>query len=628
MATADRELLKIKTKIGNSFLRAFYPIDYRSNQNILKNVDDLLEREVRGLRALSSTTSQVSQKIGRALTSLSEEMDELRDSMNSLQSARAAREDGISNTSKSAEDVSNALIDFLAAGGFEALRRLKNRTGGRAPGNNRTLSNAEKEAARRAKIDKWREERAGGKAPKEAKAPDSKYKLPKGLGILGLAIGLWGIWSELQALDPNMKKGEYRQAVTQIVARAVASFGLMWVGAFLGAMVGGALGFGVGALPGFIAGLVGGAVADYALGDSVDELVNGVVDYLYTGDEEEEAASTQATPDATIQMKEPPAPVAALEPVPQQSSEQASVQAMLAPPIAGPTPPTPPAEQMVDSPVEYPGPVSAVDLEPFAKPQTPPTTANAAVNEALNRVRLTVPQTEQEQSQYMQDLYGGGEQAPAGPLPPPTGDLLSTASQYLGMSEGKDRSTLNAFIGQYFQPWDVAKTPWCAAFTNSVLASNQLPGTGSAWAKSFLDYGVPVWSREGGGDVSAVQPGDIAVFTRGGGGHVGFVKSFTGDSIVVLGGNQSDSSGGGGAVTESSRGTQSLLKIVRPAAMAEGGKIEPKKGGTLALVAEAGEPEYVVPQSKAIKFAHEMLSARPQYKTKRHTHVVVMPILT
>jgi hypothetical protein len=49
---------------------------------------------------------------------------------------------------------------------------------------------------------------------------------------------------------------------------------------------------------------------------------------------------------------------------------------------------------------------------------------------------------------------------------------------------------------------------------------------------------------------------------------------------------------------------------------------------TLALIGEGGEPEYVVPQSKAIKFAHEMLSARPQTRTKKHTHVMVVPILT
>jgi uncharacterized protein (TIGR02594 family) len=604
----NKELLNIQTKIGNSFLRAYYPIDYRSNQNILKNIEQLLERENKGLRALSSATSMVSQKIGRTLSSLAQEIDEMEEARKGLQEKIKASEDVIGNTSRSAESASNALIDFLVAGGFEALRQLKNRRGGGDGGKKPEAPKKPPNVPDEKKLD----------APKS-----SKYKLPKGLGILALGYELWNVWSELQALDPNMKKGEYRQAVLQIVSRAVASVGLMWVGAFLGAMVGGALGFGVGAIPGFIAGLIGGVVADYTLGDSVDQIVDGVVDYLYTGDEEEEESLEQQAADAAVQMKEAPAPAPRLEPLPPQVAEASLAPAMLAPPIMGPTPPTPPAEQLVDSPVEYPGPVAAVDLEPFAPQEPAPNLGNKAVNEAMDRAKVTIPQTA-----YSQNLYGGGEQAPSGPLPPPTGDVLTTARQYLGMSEGKDRSTLNSFISQYFQPWDVAKTPWCAAFTNSVLASNGRSGTGSAWAKSFLDYGAPVWSREGGGDISAVQPGDIAVFQRGTGasGHVGFVENFTGDSITVLGGNQSDSSGGGGAVTQSARGTQQLLKIVRP--LAEGGKVEPKKGGTLALVAEAGEPEYVVPQSKAIKFAHEMIAARPQTRTKNHTHIMVVPILT
>lgn len=606
----NRELLNIQTRIGNSFLRAYYPIDYRSNQNVMKNIDELLNREVKGLRTLSSTTSLVGQKIGNALTSLSNELDELRESQNSLQEKIRAGEDTIGKTATNAETASNALLDFLVAGGLEALTSLRNRTPRGGP-NTRNPAPPPKPPD----------------APEE-KAPKnkSKFKLPRGLGIIALAYELWNVWGEIEALDTNMKKGEYRQAVAQIVSRAVASIGLMWVGAFLGAMVGGALGFGVGAIPGFIAGLIGGVVADYTLGDTVDQIVDGVVDYLYTGDEEEEAEAEElAASESSAQIREPVAPTPSLEPVQATVSEQ-TAQVPLAPPLVGPTPPTPPAEQMVDSPVQYPGPVEPVDLEPFPAPRPTASNANAAVNQALSAAKIAIPQTKEEQTAYSQNLYGGGEQAPSGPLPPPTGDMITTARQYLGMSEGKDRATLNSFIGQYFQEWDVAKTPWCAAFTNSVLASNGKPGTGSGWAKSFLDYGAPVWSREGGGDISAVQPGDIAVFTRGSGGHVGFVESFTGDSITVLGGNQSDSSGGGGAVTQSSRNTQNLLKIVRP--LAVGGKVEPSKGGTLALIAEAGEPEYVVPQSKAIKFAHEMIAARPSVKTKKHTHVLVVPILT
>jgi SLT domain-containing protein len=59
--------------------------------------------------------------------------------------------------------------------------------------------------------------------------------------------------------------------------------------------------------------------------------------------------------------------------------------------------------------------------------------------------------------------------------------------------------------------------------------------------------------------------------------------------------------------------------------LAEGARVSKP---TLALIGEGGEPEYVVPQSKAIKFAHEMISAQPRYKTKKHTHYVIVPILS
>ena len=64
--------------------------------------------------------------------------------------------------------------------------------------------------------------------------------------------------------------------------------------------------------------------------------------------------------------------------------------------------------------------------------------------------------------------------------------------------------------------------------------------------------------------------------------------------------------------------------------LAEGGKVHAKEGGTLTLLAEAGEPEYVVPQSKVENFSHEMLAARPssRNKTKKHTHLMIVPIYT
>lgn len=81
------------------------------------------------------------------------------------------------------------------------------------------------------------------------------------------------------------------------------------------------------------------------------------------------------------------------------------------------------------------------------------------------------------------------------------------------------------------------ETPWCAAFVGAVLAELGLPNTGRLNARSYLDWGVPVAMAD-------VMPGDVVVFWRGNPqgwqGHVGFVVSLTGSSVICRGGNQSN----------------------------------------------------------------------------------------
>lgn len=608
----NQELLKLQTKIGNSFLRAFYPIDYRSNQNMLKNIDVLLEREAKGLRSLSATTSLVSQKIGRTLDVLSKEIDDLQDALDSIQAKSQAGEDLIGQNADNATAASNALIDLLVAGGFEAVNTARGKKGGKT----KKLSAAEKEAAKKAKIDKWRKQKTG-----EAPKGNGKYKLPKGLTVLALAWELWNMWSEIQALDPNMKKGEYRQAVAQIVARAVASFGLMWVGAFLGAMVGGALGFGVGAIPGFIAGIIGGAVADYALGDTVDSIVNKVVDYLYTGDEEEEEAAATGE-DASISQREPPAPTPSLEPVQQQVSEQVAASVPLAPPIAGPTPPTPPAEQTVDAPVVYPGPVSAVDLQPFERQEPSGRDGKNAVDEALKKAGETVPKTAAEQSAFTKKMFGPTAGPGPGPGPNDSQAEIDTDSDQAGDINPQENVT-----GQGVQ----------LSFQLAGKKRSGMPNSGvlNLVKKAAESVGIGsliVTSGRG----SYISPGGLARGQK-------TTVHATGDAVDLDGfaspqqkiefAKAARAMGAGGIGVY--RDGSIHIDTGRPRhwnwgdstfpAIAEGGRVsEP----TLALIGEGGEPEYVVPQSKAIKFAHEMIAARPQTRTKKHTHVMVVPILT
>jgi uncharacterized protein (TIGR02594 family) len=86
---------------------------------------------------------------------------------------------------------------------------------------------------------------------------------------------------------------------------------------------------------------------------------------------------------------------------------------------------------------------------------------------------------------------------------------------------------------------DRDSTPWCSAFVNWCLAQSGIEGTNSGWARSWAQWGkaieeprlgaVAVWAR---GRASA----DAPVVT----GHVAFVVEDRGDSLLVLGGNQSD----------------------------------------------------------------------------------------
>jgi uncharacterized protein (TIGR02594 family) len=76
------------------------------------------------------------------------------------------------------------------------------------------------------------------------------------------------------------------------------------------------------------------------------------------------------------------------------------------------------------------------------------------------------------------------------------------------------------------------ETPWCSAFVNWCVERSGNEGTNSAWARSWLD-----WGRR----TEEPVPGCIVVFSRGANsGHVAFYVSRDGDSIRVLGGNQSD----------------------------------------------------------------------------------------
>jgi len=117
---------------------------------------------------------------------------------------------------------------------------------------------------------------------------------------------------------------------------------------------------------------------------------------------------------------------------------------------------------------------------------------------------------------------------------------ITAANQYIGLHARRNRQDLKKVISRPFDyEVDPARTPWCAAFANSILAKNGYDTTDSLLARSFLEYGVPTKDPE---------EGDIVVLKRGKSkwaGHVGFyvgqVERNGKTYIAVLGGNQSKS---------------------------------------------------------------------------------------
>lgn len=113
---------------------------------------------------------------------------------------------------------------------------------------------------------------------------------------------------------------------------------------------------------------------------------------------------------------------------------------------------------------------------------------------------------------------------------------LVEARKHIGLHEIKGPQNA-AEIVQFFS--DIKRsgikddeTPWCAAFVGAMLERTCIRSTRFESAKSYLEWGEPLQTP---------ALGCVAVLTRDGGGHVGFVvgRAPNGD-LMLLGGNQSD----------------------------------------------------------------------------------------
>ena len=113
---------------------------------------------------------------------------------------------------------------------------------------------------------------------------------------------------------------------------------------------------------------------------------------------------------------------------------------------------------------------------------------------------------------------------------------VSEARKYIGLSEvqgPKHNPTILGWLRQLKAWWSEDETPWCGTFVAAIL-------------KTSNRYVVKDWFRarawvDGGVRLTDPAYGCIVVFSRTGGGHVGFVVGQDEKgSLMVLGGNQSN----------------------------------------------------------------------------------------
>jgi uncharacterized protein (TIGR02594 family) len=117
---------------------------------------------------------------------------------------------------------------------------------------------------------------------------------------------------------------------------------------------------------------------------------------------------------------------------------------------------------------------------------------------------------------------------------------LEIATRYLGVQEvvgpGSNPTILRwakqlgGWIKSFFVDDDIA---WCALFVNACLDEAGFKGTNSLAARSFATWGL---------ELAEPALGAVVVFSRKGGGHVGFYlgERKSDGAIRVRGGNQSN----------------------------------------------------------------------------------------
>lgn len=115
---------------------------------------------------------------------------------------------------------------------------------------------------------------------------------------------------------------------------------------------------------------------------------------------------------------------------------------------------------------------------------------------------------------------------------------LAKAKEYVGLKEipgPRHNTKILSWLSKLGAWWRDDETPWCGVYVAHCMREVGLP-VPKFWMRALAwgDYGANLRA-------SHVAPGAILVFSRKGGGHVGFYVGEDKTYFYVLGGNQSNS---------------------------------------------------------------------------------------
>lgn len=146
---------------------------------------------------------------------------------------------------------------------------------------------------------------------------------------------------------------------------------------------------------------------------------------------------------------------------------------------------------------------------------------------------LTLPENVRQEASVVSraDEYTVGEQPEDEHLPP----WMVEVNKHVGLHEVRDNRALAEYLRSDGETLgDPSKHPWCGDLVETVIR-NSLPGeqipANPYWARNWQHFGVECEPKLY----------SLLVFTRGQGGHVGFMVGETETHYIVRGGNQSNS---------------------------------------------------------------------------------------